>query len=175
MNSLQNLKCGNREQKKVYEAVQSLGVIENFKIYHPVICGTYPIDIYIDESDIDIIMFVEDFQLFSHKLQSHYSDLREFNIKEKIIRNNHIVKAQFDFKGFTFELFGQNVPVVEQYAYLHMKIENHILDLHPSMKNNIRLLKEAGIKTEPAFCRLLGIAGDPYEGLINYGRAKGII
>ncbi|WP_017795972.1 DUF4269 domain-containing protein [Oceanobacillus kimchii] len=175
MNSLQILKDGNLEQKKVYQAVQKLQVLEDFTTYHPVVCGTYPIDVYTEESDIDIIMFVEDFQLFSQKLQLHYCHLRTFNVKEKFIRRNQVVKSQFDFKGYKFELFGQNVPTSEQYAYLHMKIENHILKLNPLMKDEIRLLKKAGIKTEPAFCMLLGIAGDPYEELISYGIDQGII
>ncbi|MFS0752559.1 DUF4269 domain-containing protein [Oceanobacillus sp. 1P07AA] len=175
MNSFATLKNGNSEQKNVCELVQSLRILDDFSRYRPVVCGTYPIDIYTDESDIDIIMFVDDFQLFSKKLYSHYHHLKKFNLKEKIIRNNQVVKAQFEFQGYMFELFGQNVPVYEQYAYLHMKIENHILKSYPSIKNNIRLLKKAGIKTEPAFCRMLGIAGDPYEELINYGRDQGII
>ncbi|UOQ95598.1 DUF4269 domain-containing protein [Halobacillus shinanisalinarum] len=36
-------------------------------------------------------------------------------------------------------------------------------------------LKKQRYKTEPAFCELLGISGDHYEDLVQYGIEEGII
>ncbi|TYS69311.1 DUF4269 domain-containing protein [Sutcliffiella horikoshii] len=36
-------------------------------------------------------------------------------------------------------------------------------------------LKQQGYKTEPAFCKLLNISGDPYEGLLLFGVGEGIV
>nr|WP_272917296.1 DUF4269 domain-containing protein [Halobacillus litoralis] len=36
-------------------------------------------------------------------------------------------------------------------------------------------MKRKGIKTEAAFCHQLGIGGDPYLGLLEYGRRLRLI
>lgn len=45
----------------------------------------------------------------------------------------------------------------------------------PECRKQIRHLKKQGIKTEPAFCYLLGLKGDPYSALLNYGVEKDYI
>ena len=43
------------------------------------------------------------------------------------------------------------------------------------MKEEIVSLKKQGYKTEPAFCKVLGLKGDPYHSLIQYGKVKRFI
>jgi hypothetical protein len=66
-------------------------------------------------------------------------------------------------------------PVYTQNAYLHMVIEHSILKSWPELKKQVIHLKRVGHNTEEAFCKLLGISGDPYEKLIRYGIEEGII
>ncbi|MUK87939.1 DUF4269 domain-containing protein [Ornithinibacillus sp. L9] len=152
-----------------------LEIISDLSEYNPVLCGTFPIGIDVDGSDMDIILEVYDFNGFEEKVKVLYGDLEGFRIKRKTIRNQPIIKANFTDLGMEYELFGQRQPVEKQYAYLHMVIEKVLLEEVPGLRKKVIQLKKQGIKTEPAFCEVLGIVGDPYEGLIEFGKKKGII
>jgi hypothetical protein len=91
------------------------------------------------------------------------------------VRGITTLKANFNYQGFEFELFAQPVPVIEQNAYVHMVIEAALLKEDDSMREQILNLKRAGMKTEPAFCEVLGLKGDAYDELIQYGKRRGMI
>nr|WP_269140660.1 DUF4269 domain-containing protein [Radiobacillus kanasensis] len=92
-----------------------------------------------------------------------------------VIRKIPVIKANFFFQDFEWELFGQPLPVKQKNAYLHMVIEYTIMRRDPSIKAGILDLKRKGHKTESAFCKVLEIPGDPYDALIEYGKVEGII
>ncbi|WP_313894439.1 DUF4269 domain-containing protein [Psychrobacillus sp.] len=169
------LQFGNENQQRAYSAIKNLGIMRSLSEYYPTLCGTLPIGIDIVHSDLDIIMHVEEFSLFEHKVKALFGNEQNFTFKKTSIRNTPVVKANFIFEGFEFELFGQAQRVKEQYAYLHMIVEDSILKHHPNFKEEVIKLKEQGIKTEPAFCALLGLEGDPYEALLEYGKQNGFI
>lgn len=98
-----------------------------------------------------------------------------FTIKRTTIRGKEVVKANFVYNNFEFEFFGQAQPVHKQNAYLHMIIEHKLLQKFPNHKEKVINLKKQGYKTEPAFCKLLDITGDPYVGLIRLGDEEGIV
>lgn len=166
---------GTKKQKEAYEAITELQLLGYLKEYQPILCGTLPLEIYIEGSDLDIIMEVHHFPLFEEKVQKLFGHCQGFTLKRTLIRDVLCVKANFYYDGFEFELFGQPQPVFHQYAYLHMIIEYFILKADPTVKEQVVNLKKQGLKTEPAFCEVLGIDGDPYEELINYGKKKGYI
>jgi hypothetical protein len=172
---IEYLKSGNEKQRNAYKAINELGIMEDLHEYQPVLCGTIPIGIDVKGSDLDIIMEVTDFERFEKTAASLYSGLENFNIKKRTIRNVPVIKANFLFQGFEFELFGQPVPVHKQYAYLHMVIEHALLEQYPHIKDEIIRFKQEGYKTEPAFCKVFGLEGDPYERLIEFGKEKGIV
>jgi Domain of unknown function (DUF4269) len=169
------LQTGNTRQKLAYQAISQLGIMNDLSEYHPVLCGTLPIGIDIAGSDLDMIMEVADFDGFEEKVNTLYGNKEGFLTNRLIIRGVPVLTANFIFEGFEFELFGQPQPVHQQYAYLHMIIEHALLQLHPDMREQVIKLKQQGYKTEPAFCTVLGIEGDPYEGLIQFGKSMGII
>jgi hypothetical protein len=71
--------------------------------------------------------------------------------------------------GYKVEIFAQDIPADQQMAYLHLLKEYALLEKYGAVfKRKIIALKKNGIKTEPAFCKLLGIKGDPYAGLLGY-------
>ncbi|MGP4071524.1 DUF4269 domain-containing protein [Piscibacillus sp. B03] len=155
--------------KKALERIEQLNILNELSEYNPTLCGTLPIGVDTENSDLDIIMEVKDLEAFREEIEYLYSSYELFRVKEKVIRGCKVVKANFRYGGFEFELFGQNRPVQEQYAYLHMIIEKEILNQQPSLTQRIKSLKEEGYKTEPAFCKVLELPGDPYEALIQYG------
>ncbi|MCA1064957.1 DUF4269 domain-containing protein [Rossellomorea sp. AcN35-11] len=171
----ENMKTGNEKQQSAYSAIIELDVLNQWSSYSLVLCGTLPIGIDISGSDLDIIMEVHDLDLFEEKLQKAYNCLDGFTLKRSRQKGREVVIANFIFRDFEFELFGQAQPVHKQHAYLHMMIEHKLLQTFPALKQKVIHLKQQGYKTEPAFCKLLDITGDPYEGLIRFGVEKGII
>lgn len=169
------LQLGNEKQIHAHKAISTLGIMENFSEYNPILCGTFPLGIDIVGSDLDIIMEVVDFLPYEKRVETLYGGKENFNIKRLLIREVLVVKANFIFDGFEFELFAQPQSVKEQYAYLHMIIEVSLMKQFPNIRDEVIQLKIQGFKTEPAFCKVLGLEGDPYESLLNYGRRVGII
>ncbi|MRG87149.1 DUF4269 domain-containing protein [Salinibacillus xinjiangensis] len=172
--SIKYLQKGN--QKRAYQAISELDIMKHLAAYNPILCGTLPIGIDIACSDLDIIMEVDEFERFEEQVRELYGNQQNFKVKKLHIRENPVIKANFWFSGFEFELFGQALPVKEQNAYLHMVIEDAVMKRHPSIKKEVIELKEKGWKTEPAFCKVLQLEeGDPYKELINYGKNTGFI
>ena len=169
------MKTGNKKKQDAYTAIMELDIFNELSTYNPVLCGTLPIGIDIVGSDLDIIMEVQELDHFEELLQTLYNNKDEFTIKRTTIKGKEVVKANFVFKDFEFELFGQAQPVHKQNAYLHMIIEHELLQNVPNIKQKVINLKKQGYKTEPAFCKLFDITGDPYVGLIRFGVEKGII
>ncbi|MFX3675171.1 MAG: DUF4269 domain-containing protein [Paenisporosarcina sp.] len=172
---IEYLNSGNNEQRRVYKTIINLEILNDLSDYSPVLCGTFPIGINIESSDLDIILEVTDFEYFEKKVRTLYGDKENFILKKLSIRNFKVIKANFNYEGFEFELFGQFQPVYRQFAFLHMIIEQNLLEENPSLRQEVIRLKQNGLKTEPAFCEILEIKGDPYENLIKFGIAKGII
>lgn len=56
-----------------------------------------------------------------------------------------------------------------------MIIENALLEQFPYIRAEVIRLKKEGMKTEPAFCKIFDLDGDPYESLLQYGRRLEII
>jgi len=139
------------------------------KGYTPILAGTIPLGIDIADSDLDVLCYWKDKNTFINTLESSFSGMEKFCLKDYSIDNILTVKANFFLDGIEVEIFGQNIPVKEQYGYRHMVIEHRILGQHGDdfLKAIIRL-KQQGLKTEPAFAKLLGLAGDPYKELLHY-------
>ena len=169
------LQLGNEKQIRAYKAISNLGIMDYLSEYNPTLCGTFPLGIDIVGSDLDIIMDVVDFLPYEKRVETLYGDKENFHIKRLLIREVSVVKANFIYGGFEFELFAKPQSVKEQYAYLHMIIENSLMKQFPNIRAEVTQLKIQGFKTEPAFCKVLGLEGDPYESLLNYGKRMGII
>ncbi|MBP3951848.1 DUF4269 domain-containing protein [Bacillus suaedae] len=167
------LESGNTKQKRAYKVINDVGIMTSLAEFNPILCGTLPINLDISGSDLDIIMEVYDFEHFEKMARRLFGDRENFKIKRLVIREVPVIKVNFVYDGFEFELFGQPVPVTNQYAYLHMVIEHRLMEQHPHLRVAVIQKKEQGMKTEPAFCKLLGLEGDPYESLLEYGKSLG--
>lgn len=162
------LQYGNPVQQRAYTVLTKHRIIDRLSVFNPVLTGTVPIEINIASSDLDISCYWQDKDIFVQAL-SQFSGYSEFHIEFKIIGHHETVIASFKADEFPIEIFGQNRPVQEQYAYRHMLIEHQILEWKgEDFKQQIILLKQQGLKTEPAFCQLLGLSGNPYKALLSY-------
>ncbi|MUH37108.1 DUF4269 domain-containing protein [Zobellia amurskyensis] len=166
--NIEYLKFGNERQKLAYSEIRRIRILEKLKEYNPILTGTIPIQIDLPESDLDIICHCKDHLDFSSFLQQEFSNHQSFKVYSTT--QNEVVCTIAEFKSgkFQFEVFGQNIPTEQQNAYRHMIIENQILmERGIRFKQEIIALKSTGIKTEPAFAKLLGLNGNPYIELLK--------
>ncbi|MEE4255565.1 MAG: DUF4269 domain-containing protein [Bacteroidales bacterium] len=159
---------GDNKQKQVYAAIHTCRAMELLSAFDPTLTGTYPIGIHLPDSDIDIICHYAREELFENVLVNAFGFREGFELTRKTIRGEACIISRFNHNGFLFEIFGQDRPVVEQYAFRHMLMEHKILsEKDPAFRYELIRLKEKGLSTEEAFCTLLGIDGDPYVELLR--------
>lgn len=167
--NIEYLKTGNPKQIVAYKILTQNKVLETLSEFDPILAGTIPINIDIENSDLDIICYWKNKSEFVSKISSAFQNKMDFKIWETIINENESVVANFRIDDFEIEIFGQNIPSQSQNAYKHMIIEHEILKLKgESFRLEIIKLKQNGLKTEPAFGKLLGFKNDPYQELLNY-------
>ena len=144
-------------------------VFEKLARYSPILTGTIPIGLDLPDSDLDIICQCDDHLEFTRLLTELFSSQDDFRIETTPGNGSAVTLATFKVEGFDIEIFGQDIPTRKQKAYRHMLIEQEILrEKGSEFRTEILKLKQEGLKTEPAFAKLLGIKGDPYEELLNY-------
>ncbi|TDQ28794.1 DUF4269 domain-containing protein [Tenacibaculum caenipelagi] len=171
------LKRGTSRQKEAYKVLIELDFFEFLKEFNPILVGTIPIDIDLESSDLDIVCQSENHEEFIKIVSEKYGELSGFEVKTiPSYKNLKTIIVTFKYKTFPIEIFVQNKPSEQQDSYLHMLIEYEVLlEKDKEFKSKIIALKKQGVKTEPAFAKLLGLEGNPYEALLNYGLEKGYI
>lgn len=166
--NIEYLKFGNERQRLAFFEIKQYKVLEKLEKYNPILTGTIPIGIDLPESDLDIICQCENHFEFTTDLLKyffHQKDFKVYSAKQNGIKSTI---AKFKTNNFIFEIFGQNIQTEKQNAYRHMIIENRILkEKGEEFKQGILKLKSKGMKTEPAFAKLLGIDGNPYSELLK--------
>lgn len=163
------LKYGTAVQQDAWRVLNDNSVMLSLQAYTPILAGTIPININIDGSDLDILCCFDDADEFAASLEASFSQHEGYKLRRKEIGGIPTIISNFFADVFEIEVFGQPIPVTEQNGYRHMIIENRILHLKgEAFRLEIIRLKESGMKTEPAFAKLLGLEGDPYEALLIY-------
>lgn len=167
--NIEYLKNGNQKQRNAFEVLTQHKILSNLAEFDPILVGTIPINIDIENSDLDIICYWNDKANFIEKIILFFEKEAGFNIREVFINDRDSVVANFKIEDFEIEVFGQNIPTKDQNGYRHMLIENEILQSKGNdFRSEIIQLKQNGYKTEPAFAFLLGLKGDPYAELLEY-------
>lgn len=163
------LSKGTEKQRKAYVVLVKYQLMEKLSDFDPILVGTIPICIDIDNSDLDIVCHFSDKEFFKKHLEDCFGNEKGFEISELDRFYTETILAGFELDGFECEIFGQSIPSTEQNGYKHMLIEHQILlQKGETFRQEIIKLKEQGIKTEPAFAKLLQLEGDPYEALLKY-------
>jgi len=163
------LAVGTLRQRMAYNAMRSIQILEKLSSFTPVLAGTVPINIDTEGSDLDVLCYCEDYQIFKLVVLSEFSDLKHFRFDEFLVRGEKAITANFWHENFEIEIYCQNIPVKRQMAYRHMLIEHYLLSkFGEEFRLRILNLKQQGYKTEPAFAMLLGLEGDPYLELLRF-------
>ena len=166
--NIEYLKSGTLLQKLAYTELINLKIFDELSMYNPILTGTIPIDIGLPESDLDIICECDDHANFSSDLTRIFGSRDKFQINSRIYGGIKSTIARFKGAKFEVEIFGQSIPTEKQNAWRHMLIEYRILkEKGEKFKSEIFDLKKSGLKTEPAFAKLLELEGNPYEELLN--------
>ncbi|NUO00403.1 MAG: DUF4269 domain-containing protein [Saprospiraceae bacterium] len=161
---------GNDRQQQAFRTLTSHHLFDLLQPFQPVLAGTIPLAIDIPGSDLDLICCWEEEAAFAEYLTRQFSRFPDFECLHKSIRNRPTVIARFTADDFPVEIFGQNRPSTEQEAVRHLLVEFAILqEKGEAFRQAVIDLKMQGMKTEPAFWKLLGMEGDGYEGLLGWG------
>ena len=149
------------------QVLEQLAVLQALTEFEPTIIGTPPLGIDVSTSDIDIACTASDLMLFRSAAIAHYGDRTDFAVKDLRRFGAPAVGVTFNAAGWEIELFCQQLPVNEQWGVRHFNVEQRVLRLCPELREQVIELKQAGVKTEPAFAQLLGLQGDPYEAVLE--------
>lgn len=167
--TLDYLKTGSSKQRDAYATLMEHGVFTLLQPYTPILTGTIPINIDLDDSDLDIICQYQNKDAFVQVLITEFDKYKQFKLSEKLVNKIETVICTFSLNNFIIEIFAQHRPSREQEAYKHMLIESDILSRYgENFRKEIVQLKKSGYKTEPAFAKLLALEGDPYAAILNY-------
>jgi hypothetical protein len=160
--NIEYLKTGNKKQQHCYTILKELNILSLLERYKPLVVGTIPIEIDIDNSDIDIVCNSADPYTIQKDMRYLFSG---FGLTDGI--NGSVYTGNFFYNSIEIEVYAQNMPSNRQNGYIHMLVEYRILQLAgKKFKEKIIELKKQGYKTEPAFGVLLQMQ-DPFSGLLE--------
>lgn len=152
------------------DVVEELEILTRLAEFTPVAIGTPPLDLATDESDIDIACTSPDFDRFSTVVRLEFGRMEAFSIHHVDHLSAPAVVASFRAMGWEIELFCQRIATEHQWGVRHFRVEAKLLALGPHLKDAVMRLKREGLKTEPAFARVLSLPGDPYVALLELER-----
>jgi hypothetical protein len=160
------LKTGNERQQHAHLTLEKHEFFSLLGPYDPILVGTVPIGIDTADSDLDIICCCADLPAFEAVLKQNFSSKPHFRVKFRT--DTAAAVARFQLDSWQVEVWGQDLPTRQQMGYRHMVVEYELLArFGPDFRQQVRSLKEQGYKTEPAFARVMGLSGDPYEELLH--------
>lgn len=149
------------------QVLDDLGVLQALAEFEPTIIGTPPLGIDVSTSDIDVACTASDLSRFKSAATARYGDRPGFAVKDLKHFGAPALGVTFSTAGWEIELFCQQLPINQQWGVRHFNVEQRVLRLCPELREQVIELKQAGIKTEPAFAQLLGLQGDPYEAVLE--------
>lgn len=141
------LEHGNEIQHNVFHLLRNHQILEKLDTYKPIVVGTIPIEINIENSDIDIIGETSNFEKATNHLTENFSHYIEFKIDQLINNNETCLTCNFRIDTFEIEIYLENKIPTEQNAYRHMLIEAKLLEnLTNHSKTKSSNLKRMGTK-----------------------------
>ncbi|MGJ4789405.1 DUF4269 domain-containing protein [Leptospira koniambonensis] len=145
-------------------------VLKILSEFSPEFVGSIPIGVDLPQSDIDIICELRPSFL---RVLGSFSSYPNYHLSEKVLGNLPSIICRFRLGSEKVEIVAQNLLPKKQIAYLHMIIEEKVLkDKGETFRLSVLEKKKEGKNTEAAFAELLGLEGDPYSSLLEYGERE---
>ncbi len=156
---------GNKRQRRCHELLVQTRIMEILAPYGPLLVGTIPIGIDTAQSDLDIVCEVRDATSFADVIDINFGKYEDYNIR---FCDGGRVVCTFSYGGEKFEVYGSPVLSAQGEGWRHMLVESRLLNvMGAGFRDEIVALKNAGMKTEPAFAQVLGLKGDPYLAMLS--------
>ena len=154
--------------EQVFSAIRGSEVLERLARFDPLVAGTFPLNIFTAESDVDVLVCSEDLSLLSDEITKLYSSFDCFKLDFVKQDEGSYLLAKFNYNDVPFEIFGQSITTVKQRGYKHFQVEERLLKLGGgTLRKKVRELRSSGLKTEPAFASALDLSGDPYISILD--------
>jgi hypothetical protein len=159
------LQHGSVPQRRAFAVLRRHVLLGHLRAYDPVLVGTFPLDLTVPGSDLDIICEVSEMTAFRQTLTG-FAAYPTYAVRPASTTESALV-ASFEVEGLAVEIFGQALPTARQNGYRHLVVEARLLAAGgAALRRQVLALKAGGVKTEPAFAQVLGLAGDPYQALL---------
>ncbi|MFD1875444.1 DUF4269 domain-containing protein [Hymenobacter bucti] len=163
------LQAGSPRQQRAYAVLDAAGLWPLLRAYGPVLAGTVPLSIDTASSDLDVLCEVPAAaqDTFGELLRVRFGAQPGFLLARRIVGGYATTVSSFRYEAEELEVFGQALPTAQQHGWRHLLVEHAVLLAGgEAWRAAVRALKQQGLKTEPAFAQLLGLAGDPYAALL---------
>ncbi len=146
-------------------ALRGAGILRALSRLGPVIAGTFPLDLNLPESDVDVLCRLQPASLFRAAAQS-ISRLPGYSLRASVRRGRRTAVCRVRPGRLPLEIFAQSGPLRSQRGYRHLEVEYRLLSLcGGSLREGILKLRRADARTEPPFAQLLRLRGDPHDAL----------
>jgi len=162
------LRSGSIQQNAAHQLLVRHAVLPCLAEFDPILVGTFPLDITVQGSDLDVICEVYEEDNFLKTVDERFGQYNQYVSYRTVIGDVNSIVARFWIEEYEVEIFGQPIPTRQQNGYRHMVIEARLLDLGgATFREAIIRAKREGVKTEPAFASRLQLPGDPYQSLLT--------
>jgi Domain of unknown function (DUF4269) len=149
---------------KAQDAISQSRVLNLLVDYSPQVVSTIFVEFDTDQSDIDIVCEYQQQTTFAKHFSDSFCHYDSYNLAEF----PDYAIGHFKKFGFLFEVYATHIPVTQQLAFRHYHVMKRIaLFGDESLKQQIRALKNDGLKTEAAISTLLRLEGDPYTAVLE--------
>lgn len=161
---------GSADQRHAFQTLSASRLMDNLAEQGARLAGTFPLDLVVPGSDLDILIHAPDPAALVSALTGPWASRPGFTWRMADVEAGPALVVAFTLSDLPIEIFAHPLPVVQQMGWRHMVVEDRLLRLDPGLGAEIRALKRAGMKTEPAFAQQLRLPGDPYLAILDLER-----
>jgi hypothetical protein len=166
------LKMGGDRPRAAYLTLTELDLFCVLADFDPVLTGTFPLGLELDESELDLICYAPNLDQLAAVLVQVYGMYEDFTLEQSNADHGPSLECHFRYGEFRIGVLGEPAPSREQNAFRHLVAQSRLLRLAgPSAAEAIRRLKASGLATAPAFGEYFRLGSDPNRALLDLADA----